>query len=95
MQYATNGALAVALAGKIKPALILMDVQMPVMDGLTAIREIRSNLLLRNIPIVALTALAMPGDRERCIQAGASDYLSKPVSLKALYELTARLIAAE
>jgi PAS domain S-box-containing protein len=94
MHYAANGALAVSLAGKLRPALILMDIQMPVMDGLSAIREIRANLLLRTIPIVALTALAMPGDRERCIQAGASDYLSKPVSLKALHELALRLIAA-
>ena len=64
-----------------------MDIQMPVMDGLTAIREIRANAAMKDIPIVALTALAMPGDRERCLAAGATDYMSKPVNLKALAEL--------
>ncbi|HZZ20635.1 MAG TPA: PAS domain S-box protein [Opitutaceae bacterium] len=94
MQYAANGAVAVSLAAKILPALILMDIQMPVMDGLSAIRAIRANPLHADVPIVALTALAMPGDRERCIQAGASDYLSKPVSLKMLHELASRLIVS-
>jgi PAS domain S-box-containing protein len=94
MHYAINGALAVKLARELRPALILMDIQMPVMDGLTAIREIRVDGALKSIPIVALTALAMPGDRERCIAAGATDYMSKPVSLKALTALIKRLLPA-
>jgi CheY-like chemotaxis protein len=91
LRYAANGVEAVALAHEVRPAVILMDIQMPVMDGLTAMAEIRKDARLQSIPIVALTALAMPGDRERCIAAGATEYLTKPVSLKALAELVARL----
>jgi len=92
MHYANNGALAVKLARQLRPALILMDIQMPVMDGLAAIMAIRTDAAMRTIPIVALTALAMPGDRERCMAAGATDYMSKPVSMKSLYELVKRLL---
>ena len=92
MHYATNGLVAVKSAREILPALILMDIQMPVMDGLAAIREIRADPAIKDIPIVALTALVMPGDRERCLAAGATDYMSKPVSLKELVALIARLL---
>ena len=92
MHYAMNGLVAVKLAKEIRPALILMDIQMPVMDGLAAIREIRADGAIKDIPIVALTALVMPGDRERCVAAGATDYLSKPVSLKALAALVLQLL---
>jgi len=92
MHYATNGLVAVKLARELRPALILMDIQIPVMDGLAAIREIRTDAAFKDIPIVALTALVMPGDRERCLAAGATDYLSKPVSLKGLAELVQRLL---
>jgi PAS domain S-box-containing protein len=81
---ARNGAEAVALARESRPALILMDIQMPVMDGLEAIRRIRDDPTIAPVPIIALTALAMPGDRERCLAAGADEYLSKPISLKGL-----------
>jgi len=63
-----------------------MDNQMPNMDGLEAIRRLRGDQELRRIPIVALTALAMPGDRERCLEAGADAYLAKPVGLKELQQ---------
>jgi len=92
MHYATNGAIAVKLARELRPALILMDIQMPVMDGLAAIEAIRSDAAMKSIPIVALTALAMPGDRERCLAAGATDYMSKPVSLKSLASLVQQLL---
>jgi PAS domain S-box-containing protein len=91
LEYAANGRAAVRMTGTLRPALILMDVQMPVMDGLEAIRKIRENPALKEIPIVALTAMAMRGDRERCLNAGATDYMSKPVSLKELLARVERL----
>lgn len=80
---ATNGEEAVAMVQSEHPHLILMDIQMPKMDGLEAIQIIRQRLGL-NLPIVALTALAMPGDRDLCLAAGANDYISKPVRFKDL-----------
>ena len=91
MQYARNGAEALTVLQQTRPDIILMDLQLPVMDGLTAIGKIRSELGLRDIPIIALTALAMSGDRERALAAGATDYMSKPVRLKALAALMQRL----
>lgn len=81
---AQDGVEAVAVAQQTPPDIVLMDIQMPRMDGLQAIRLLREDPAFRKIPIIALTALAMPGDRERCLEAGADDYLGKPVGLKEL-----------
>ena len=74
------------------PYIILMDIQMPVLDGLEAIAHLRQNPAFSTTPIIALTALAMPGDRERCLVAGANEYLSKPVSLKTLVQTVQDLL---
>lgn len=81
---ARNGQEAIALAQSECPNIILMDIQMPEMDGLEAMQTIRRYPQLTEVPIIALTSLAMEGDRDRCIAAGANDYLSKPVKLKQL-----------
>jgi PAS domain S-box-containing protein len=81
---ARNGSDAVMRAQEERPDAILMDIQMPGMDGLEAIRRIRADTGLAQVPIIAVTALTMPGDRERCLAAGADDYLTKPVQLQRL-----------
>jgi len=81
---ARNGVEAIQRAQEDPPNVIIMDIQMPIMDGLEAIGQIRAIPALVRVPIIALTALAMPGDREQCLAAGANSYLSKPVRLKQL-----------
>ena len=89
---AHNGLEALEKAQAALPDLILMDIQMPEMDGLEAIRQLRLNHRFSSTPIIALTALAMPGDRERCLEAGSSEYMSKPVSLKTLAKTITALL---
>jgi len=81
---ATDGLEGVSTAIALRPDLILMDVQMPSVNGLEATRQIRKEASLKATPIIALTALAMPSDRERCLEAGMNDYFSKPINLKEL-----------
>ena len=72
-----------------------MDIQMPRMDGFEATQNLRNDPEFKDIPIVALTALAMPNDRQRCLDAGMDEYLSKPVNLKALTKTIKKLLAPE
>lgn len=90
---AHDGVEAIQMAEEKKPNIILMDIQMPAMDGLEAIRRLRDDPRFASTPIIALTALAMPGDRERCLQAGANEYLSKPVRLKQLVKMMNNLLS--
>jgi len=92
LAIARDGSQAIDLALALKPDLILMDIQMPVLDGLTVTRRLRAISEFATTPIIALTALAMPGDRERCLAAGANEYLSKPVSLKRLRQVIDELL---
>jgi CheY-like chemotaxis protein len=91
VEVAANGREAVELVRQKDFDLVLMDVQMPVMDGLQATIAIRTLPEKGQIPIVAMTAHAMKGDLERCLAAGMDDYLSKPVNSRALIDLIERL----
>ena len=88
VSYAENGKDGVAiLEGNPDFDAIIMDVMMPEMDGYDAMREIRKNQKFYKLPIIALTAKAMKGDREKCIDAGASDYVVKPIDTDQLISL--------
>ena len=91
VEVARNGAEALEKAEAFDPDLIVMDVQMPGMDGLEATRRLRATPSLKATPVLALTALVMPGDRERCREAGVDEYLAKPVSLASLVGSISRL----
>jgi len=84
-----------AKAEETLPDIIIMDIQMPELDGLEAIQRLRMDQRFISTPIIALTSLAMSGDRERCLEAGANEYMSKPVSLKTLAEKIQELLNKE
>lgn len=93
LDVANNGQEALDLLSTKLYRLILMDIQMPVLDGLEATRRIRENSAWAGLPIVAMTAHAMNGDRERCLQAGMSEYLAKPVDHRRLLKLVEQYLA--
>lgn len=83
---AKDGEEGVRVATAEKPDLILMDLSLPKMDGWTATRQLKADPDVKHIPIIALTAHAMLGDRDRALAAGCNDYISKPISLRELSE---------
>jgi len=93
MVTALNGEDALRMAQVHRPDVILMDIQMPGMDGLEAMRQLRTLPGMDGTPIIALTALAMPGDRDRCLAAGANEYLPKPVRLRHLVDTIAQFLS--
>lgn len=95
VETASDGAQALAMAQTLQPALILMDMQMPSMDGLEATQRLRADQLLSAIPVIAFTAMAMPNDQARCTAAGVDAYLSKPVSLSHLQSTIERFLRVE
>ncbi|MCW3107246.1 MAG: diguanylate cyclase [Segetibacter sp.] len=89
---AKNGAEAIRLLQDgIKPDIILLDMMMPVMDGYETLKVLKETGFLNRIPVIAVTAQAMKGDKEKCMEAGAWDYLSKPLNLKILLEKITKL----
>ncbi len=87
VSVANDAESALELVGKDYYDIILMDVQMPDMDGITLTQIIRRGKAFRDIPIIAVTAMAMSGDREKCLEAGMNDYIAKPVDLENLHEM--------
>jgi len=92
---AMNGRDGMNAARKQKPDLILMDLSMPEMDGWEAARRIRQDPHTASIPMIAVTAHALPGDRQRALEAGCSDYVTKPINLAALVEVVNRALFKE
>jgi PAS domain S-box-containing protein len=90
---ADNGQIAVNLAQSQQFDAILMDIQMPIMDGYTATREIRKTVSKSELPIIAMTANAMAGDKEKCLDAGMNDHIPKPIDPNEMYETLAAFIA--
>ncbi len=92
-EMAVDGQAAIEMARSARPDLILMDMSLPVLDGWEATRQIKASEETKAIPIIALTAHAMPGDRQRALDAGCDDYDTKPVEFPSLLEKIEALLA--
>ncbi len=79
VREATDGRSGIDLAAALRPDIILLDIQLPVMDGYAVADALRRNPDLDSTPIVAVTSYAMPGDREKCLEAGCTGYIEKPI----------------
>ena len=91
---ADTGDKAVAMAEEHQPDLIIMDISLPGMDGLQATALIRKNPKTQSIPVLAATARALPGDREKCIQSGCTDYIAKPFTHRELGAALEKILKA-
>ena len=87
---AKDGIEGLAMIRTLKPPLVLLDIDLPGMDGIEVVGHVRADDLTRHIPVIALTASAMQGDRERFLNAGCDDYLSKPIQVTQLLDMIAR-----
>ncbi len=91
---ADDGAVSLEVAESERPDLILMDLSLPVVDGWEATRRIKAREELRHIPIIAVTAHAMRGDKERAMESGCDDYITKPIDEDLLFAKLSRLLGA-
>jgi CheY-like chemotaxis protein len=89
---ATDGLTGIEMARAHRPALILLDIQMPVMNGFMVIRELRNDVELRKIKVIAVTSFAMKGDREKALQAGFDEYVTKPIDTRTFPELIRQVL---
>ena len=94
VRTAADGASGLSLAREYLPDVMLMDIQMPVMDGLTAVKRIKDDPHMRKIHLIALTSFAMKGDREKMLAAGFDDYIAKPIDTRKLPEIVRRYVPA-
>lgn len=92
---ATTGEEALKLANESRPDLILMDIHLPGMDGLSVVRELKAGGEMEGVPILALTAHAMRGDKDRFLQAGCDGYISKPIDVKTFIPSIQQFLAAK
>jgi two-component system, cell cycle response regulator DivK len=90
---ATDGLTGLEMARAHTPALILLDIQMPVMNGFMVIRELRNNPELGKIKVIAVTSFAMKGDREKALQAGFDEYVTKPIDTRKFPELVKQVLS--
>ena len=89
---AKDGLTGIEMARAHIPALILLDIQMPVMNGFMVIRELRNDAELRKIKVIAVTSFAMKGDREKALQAGFDEYVTKPIDTRTFPELVKQVL---
>lgn len=89
---AIDGEEALMVAMQEYPDLIIMDIQLPKMNGLEVTRKLRNNSVFKDTPIIAVTAYAMKGDKEKAVEAGCNEYLSKPINTRELPQIVARML---
>ena len=93
MTVASDGAAGIETVRKLRPALVLMDMSLPVMDGWEAARQLKSDPATRGIPVIGLSSHAMVGDREAALAAGCDDYETKPIEIERLLAKMQELLA--